>query len=55
VEAHHVYYLMSRGLPQPVAERLVVQGHFEPVIARIGVEELKDTIRAAVDRRIGDK
>ncbi len=54
VEAHHVYYLMSRGLPRPTAERLVIQGHFEPVIARIGVEELKDTIREAVDRRIGD-
>jgi hypothetical protein len=25
------------------------------VIARIGVEELKDTVRAAVDRRIGDR
>jgi Fe-S cluster assembly protein SufD len=46
---------MSRGLPRPTAERLVIQGHFEPVIARIGVEELKDTIRDAVDRRIGDR
>jgi len=55
VEKHHVYYLMSRGLPRPAAERLVIQGHFEPVIARIGVEELKDTVRAAVDRRIGDR
>ncbi len=55
VEEHHVYYLMSRGLPRPAAERLVVQGHFEPVIERIAVDELKDTIRDAVDRRIGDR
>ncbi len=55
VEEHHVYYLMSRGLTRPQAERLVIQGHFEPVIERIGVEELKDPIRTAVDRRIGER
>ena len=55
VEEHHVHYLMTRGLPRPTAERLVVQGHFEPVIERIAVDELKDTIRGAVDRRIGNR
>ncbi|MBI3974728.1 MAG: Fe-S cluster assembly protein SufD [Chloroflexi bacterium] len=55
VDEHHVHYLMTRGLPRPQAERMVIQGHFEPVIGRIAVEELKDTIRDAVDRRIGDR
>ena len=55
VEERHVYYLMSRGLTRPLAERLVVQGHFEPVIERIAVAALQDTIRAAVDRRIGER
>jgi Fe-S cluster assembly protein SufD len=55
VEEEHVVYLMSRGLPRPVAERILVQGFFEPVIERIKVPELRDRIRDAVDRKIGDR
>jgi len=53
IEEEHVYYLMSRGIPRPAAERLIVMGFFEPVIERIAVEALKTRIRAAVDRKIG--
>ena len=53
VEEDYVYYLMTRGLTRELAERLVVQGHFEPVIERIAVEGLRERIRAAVDRKIG--
>jgi hypothetical protein len=42
-------------LPRPVAERLVIQGFFEPVIERIAVDDLKDRVRAAVDRKIGEQ
>ncbi|HEX2325817.1 MAG TPA: Fe-S cluster assembly protein SufD [Chloroflexota bacterium] len=55
VEEEHVVYLMSRGLPRPIAERILVQGFFEPVIERIKVPELRDRIRDAVDRKIGDR
>jgi Fe-S cluster assembly protein SufD len=55
VEEEHVVYLMSRGLPRPVAERILVQGFFEPVIERIKVPELRERIRDAVDRKIGDR
>jgi Fe-S cluster assembly protein SufD len=55
VEPEHVYYLMSRGLPRPLAERVLIQGFFEPVIERIKVPELRDRIRAVVDRKIGDR
>ncbi|HEX2033832.1 MAG TPA: Fe-S cluster assembly protein SufD [Chloroflexota bacterium] len=55
VEEEHIYYLMSRGLSRPHAERTLVQGHFEPVIARIGVEELRERIRGVVDRKIGEE
>jgi Fe-S cluster assembly protein SufD len=55
VELEHVYYLMSRGLPRPLAERVLIQGFFEPVIERIKVPELRDRIRAVVDRKIGDR
>jgi Fe-S cluster assembly protein SufD len=55
VEEEHVVYLMSRGLPRPIAERILVQGFFEPVIERIKVPEIRERIRDAVDRRIGDR
>lgn len=55
IEEEHVYYLMSRGIPRPAAERMIVQGFFEPVIERIAVEPLRDHIRLAVDRKIGDR
>ncbi len=55
VDEESVYYLMSRGLPRAVAERILVQGFFEPVIERIGVEALRDRIRGAIDRKIGDR
>lgn len=53
IDQSHVYYLMTRGLPRPVAERVVVQGFFEPVIDRIASEDLKERVRAAVDAKIG--
>ncbi|NCA13919.1 MAG: hypothetical protein EBS89_07260 [Proteobacteria bacterium] len=55
IDKTHVYYLMTRGLPRADAERLVVQGFFEPVIERIASEDLKERVRAAVDAKIGGK
>jgi Fe-S cluster assembly protein SufD len=55
VDPEHVNYLMSRGLPRPLAERVLIQGYFEPVIERIKVPELQERIRLAVDRKIGDR
>ena len=55
IDKTHVYYLMTRGLPRADAERLVVQGFFEPVIERIASEDLKQRVRAAVDAKIGGK
>lgn len=35
LEADHIYYLMSRGLPRDRAERLLVRGFFEEIIQAI--------------------
>lgn len=55
IEEDHVYYLMTRGLDRPTAERMLIQGFFEPVIERIAVEAVKDWLRRRVDRKIGDR
>jgi Fe-S cluster assembly protein SufD len=53
VEEEYVYYLMSRGIPRPDAEHMIVEGHFNPVIDRIEIEQLQERIRQAINRKIG--
>jgi Fe-S cluster assembly protein SufD len=48
-----LFYLMSRGVPESVARRLVVRGFFADVINRIGVPEVEATLLAAVDAELG--
>jgi Fe-S cluster assembly scaffold protein SufB len=42
-------------LPRPIAERMLVQGFFEPVIARIQAPALRERIRLAIDNKIGER
>jgi Fe-S cluster assembly protein SufD len=48
-----LFYLMSRGVPEAVARRLVVRGFFADVIARIGVPAVEEQLMAAVDAELG--
>ena len=48
-----LFYLMSRGVPEGVARRLVVRGFFADVIARIGLPEVETRLLAAVDAELG--
>lgn len=51
LEEDHLYYLMSRGLSRARAERVLIRGFFEEVIARLPSSRLEAPIRAAVNRR----
>jgi Fe-S cluster assembly protein SufD len=48
-----LFYLMSRGVPEAVARRLVVRGFFADAINRIGVSEVAERLLAAVDAELG--
>jgi Fe-S cluster assembly protein SufD len=48
VDAEHLFYLQSRGIPDSVAQRLIVEGFFEPVFERIGIEPVERRLRKAV-------
>lgn len=50
LEAEHVYYLQSRGLPRDRAERLLVRGFFEEIIQAIP-EDLAEPTRDAFNRK----
>jgi len=45
------FYLMTRGMPSEIAERLLIDGFFAPIIERIPIEE----IRVRFERMIRDK
>jgi len=47
-----VYYLLTRGLPRPLAERLVIQGYFQPVVDRVSVPSLQRKILRGIARKI---
>ena len=55
VDPEDMYYLMSRGLDQDTAERLVVRGFLGAVIGEIPVkavrQEMIDVIESKLDKR----
>ncbi len=53
VEEEYIFYLMSRGISRPEAVKLIVDGFFDEVIERVPVNEVQETVRAAIARKIG--
>lgn len=51
LEEEHLYYLQSRGIPRPRAERMLVRGFFTEVIDRLPVDVVTDPLQQAVFRR----
>ncbi len=53
LDEEQVFYLMARGIPRPAAERMIVEGFFEPIMQRIPLQTVKTTLRAAIERKFG--
>jgi Fe-S cluster assembly protein SufD len=53
LEAEPVFYLRSRGIPKPDAERLVVEGFFDPVMQRIPFEGVRERFHQAILQKMG--
>ena len=47
-----LFYLMSRGIREDEARRLVVRGFFAAVVARIGVPEVEQRLMDAIDAEL---
>ena len=48
-----VFYLRSRGIPMDDAERLVVEGFFEPIMDRIPFDGVKARFKRAIESKMG--
>jgi Fe-S cluster assembly protein SufD len=53
LEDEPVFYLMSRGLERPEAERLVVDGFFSPIMERIPFEDVRVRLTEMIDDKMG--
>ena len=53
MEEEHIFYLMARGLPRAEAEKLVVDGFFDPVLQRIPFEGVRQRLKKAIEAKMG--
>jgi Fe-S cluster assembly protein SufD len=52
IDEEQLFYLMVRGIPKEEAERIIVQGFFEPVLQRIPLENLRVRLRRGIIQRM---
>lgn len=52
IDPELVFYLISRGIPEKEAEKLVVQGFFDPIMQRIPFEGVRDRFQAAITKKM---
>jgi Fe-S cluster assembly protein SufD len=52
IDASQVFYLRSRGIPQLDAEKLIVEGFFDPIMQRIPFEGVKQRFQEAIHRKM---
>jgi Fe-S cluster assembly protein SufD len=53
LEAEPIFYLKSRGIPQKDAERVVVEGFFDPIMQRIPFEGVRERFQQAILEKMG--
>ncbi len=53
MEEENLFYLMARGLPRSEAEKLVVDGFFDPVLQRIPFEGVRQRLKKAIEAKMG--
>jgi len=53
LEAEPLFYLKSRGIPQAEAERIVVEGFFDPIFQRIPFEGVRERFQQYISEKMG--
>lgn len=52
IDPEQIFYLMSRGMSYAQAERLIVEGFFEPVLERIPLESVREELSESITRKL---
>jgi Fe-S cluster assembly protein SufD len=54
IDEDQVFYMQSRGIPRPVAVRILVEGYFEEVIQRLHDPVLEEMVRERIAQKIAE-
>jgi Fe-S cluster assembly protein SufD len=52
IDEEQVFYLMARGIERPEAERLIVEGFFDPLLQKIPLESMRDRLFDVIKQKI---
>jgi Fe-S cluster assembly protein SufD len=52
IDADQVFYLRSRGIPEKDAERVIVEGFFDPIMQRIPFEGVRERFQQAIENKM---
>ena len=52
IDTEQVFYLLSRGIPRAEAERLIVEGFFDPIMQRIPFEGVRKRFQRAIHEKM---
>ena len=52
LDQDQVFYLLSRGIPREEAERLIVEGYFDPIMQRIPFEGVRERFQTAIEEKM---
>ncbi len=53
IDPEPIFYLLSRGIPYPQAERLIVEGFFDPIMQRIEFDGVRARFQQAIMEKMG--
>ncbi|HLE52629.1 MAG TPA: Fe-S cluster assembly protein SufD [Anaerolineales bacterium] len=53
INPEEVFYLCSRGISHPEAERLIVEGFFDPIVQRIPFEGVRSRLEKSIAEKMG--
>lgn len=53
IDPEQVFYLMTRGIPKGEAERLIVEGFFDPLMQKIPLETIRERLAEVIHSKIG--
>lgn len=53
VDPDQIFYLMARGIPKVEAEKLIVEGFFDPLMQKIPLESIREELAQAIQSKIG--
>jgi Fe-S cluster assembly protein SufD len=54
IDREQLYYLRAHGLDEESARRIIIEGFLEALVERLAEGEIRETVSAALERRLGE-